>query len=97
MMDSRSSDTTPTCAYAYTLKKFYTATLRTKGMVLEELSDCERFWRDLYPFLLGHGYELRPRFRPGWVPSWAKGDADPLDCEDYISNMVCSHSESLTK
>ncbi|KAF8901028.1 hypothetical protein CPB84DRAFT_1778282 [Gymnopilus junonius] len=34
------------------------------------LLPLEIFWRDLHPWLQSVGYELRPRFRPGWVPSW---------------------------
>ncbi|KAJ7186575.1 hypothetical protein C8R46DRAFT_852002, partial [Mycena filopes] len=30
----------------------------------------EWFWVDNQPFLLAHGYQLRPRYQPGWVPSW---------------------------
>ncbi|KAJ7166496.1 hypothetical protein C8R43DRAFT_196604 [Mycena crocata] len=30
----------------------------------------EKPWRDLYMFLLRRGYRLRPRYDPGWVPSW---------------------------
>ncbi|KAJ3541854.1 hypothetical protein NMY22_g3730 [Coprinellus aureogranulatus] len=30
----------------------------------------EEMWVPLYPFLLGRGYQLRPRYHPEWVPSW---------------------------
>ncbi|KAJ7078432.1 kinase-like domain-containing protein [Mycena belliarum] len=30
----------------------------------------EQFWVANQPFLLAHGYQLRPRYRPDWVPSW---------------------------
>ncbi|KAJ7666678.1 kinase-like domain-containing protein [Mycena polygramma] len=34
------------------------------------LSEEEQFWLDNQPFLLSRGYQLRPRYRPDWVPSW---------------------------
>ena len=36
----------------------------------EVLDSEERYWRDRQEFLESRGYMLRPRFRPGWVPSW---------------------------
>ncbi|KAG6871495.1 hypothetical protein C0992_011122, partial [Termitomyces sp. T32_za158] len=42
----------------------------------------EVFWADLQPYLLSCGYQLRPRYRPDWVPSWK-------DCE------LPSHSRNL--
>ncbi|KAJ7652060.1 hypothetical protein DFH06DRAFT_995816 [Mycena polygramma] len=33
-------------------------------------SPHEQFWIDHQQFLFSRGYLLRPRFRPGWVPSW---------------------------
>ncbi|KAF7357872.1 Protein kinase domain-containing protein [Mycena venus] len=39
-----------------------------------ELSEVETYWRDHHDWLKASGYELRPRFRPGWEPSWK---ADP--------------------
>jgi hypothetical protein len=35
----------------------------------------EEIWVTLYPFLLSRGYKLRPRYHPGWIPSWT-GDPD---------------------
>ncbi|RDB27848.1 hypothetical protein Hypma_002137 [Hypsizygus marmoreus] len=32
--------------------------------------EVELFWVSLQPFLLSHGYRLRPRYHPHWVPSW---------------------------
>ncbi|KAK1232347.1 hypothetical protein PQX77_004511 [Marasmius sp. AFHP31] len=34
------------------------------------LSRAEVFWRDRQIWLEKHGYMLRPRLRPDWVPSW---------------------------
>ncbi|KAI0775850.1 kinase-like domain-containing protein [Trametes elegans] len=39
------------------------------------LTDAECWWRDHQVWLQERGYMLRPRYRPGWVPSWHK-DAD---------------------
>ncbi|KAL1713756.1 hypothetical protein EV715DRAFT_267062 [Schizophyllum commune] len=32
--------------------------------------DSERWWIDHQPWLESRGYMLRPRYRPGWEPSW---------------------------
>ncbi len=34
------------------------------------LSERELYWRERHDWLKGQGYELRPRFSPGWTPSW---------------------------
>ncbi|KAF7291039.1 Protein kinase domain-containing protein [Mycena chlorophos] len=36
----------------------------------EKLNPVEEYWRDHYEWLKDCGYELRPRFRPDWIPSW---------------------------
>ncbi|KAJ7664368.1 kinase-like domain-containing protein, partial [Mycena polygramma] len=41
-----------------------------KGGYRQLLSKREQFWLDSQPFLLSRGYQLRPRYRPDWVPSW---------------------------
>ncbi|KAJ7228318.1 hypothetical protein GGX14DRAFT_412691, partial [Mycena pura] len=38
--------------------------------ITRNLLTPEVFWRDHYDYILEHGYELRPRYRPDWVPSW---------------------------
>ncbi|KAJ7282659.1 hypothetical protein C8J57DRAFT_1499628 [Mycena rebaudengoi] len=49
----------------------------------ERLFTPELFWRDHFDWLKESGYLLRPRFRPGWIPSWK---VDPrknrIRCED---------------
>ncbi|KAL5530909.1 hypothetical protein ACEPAG_3785 [Sanghuangporus baumii] len=52
-----------------------------------DLTNSERWWRDRYGFLLKHGYQLRPRFRPGWVPTWVRKKKRPLLCEDGHMNL----------
>lgn len=44
----------------------------------DKLRPHEIFWRDSFSFLSNHGYQLRPRFRPGWVPSWTGTDRAPV-------------------
>ncbi|KAG8994897.1 hypothetical protein FRB94_009612 [Tulasnella sp. JGI-2019a] len=34
------------------------------------LNDIEQLWVNRYNFLKERGYLLRPRYRPGWTPSW---------------------------
>ncbi|KAJ7159948.1 kinase-like domain-containing protein [Mycena crocata] len=48
----------------------------------------EQFWVDSQPFLLARGYQLRPRYRPGWVPSWIGGHKRNQKFEDSIANCV---------
>ncbi|KAK0202030.1 kinase-like domain-containing protein [Desarmillaria ectypa] len=36
----------------------------------EQLDSSEIFWRDIQPWLQSRGYQLRRRYRPGWVPAW---------------------------
>lgn len=47
-----------------------------------DLATDEEIWRDRYSFLLNRGLELRPRYRPGWIPSWRGTNFLPEDCED---------------
>ncbi|EJF57684.1 hypothetical protein DICSQDRAFT_140238 [Dichomitus squalens LYAD-421 SS1] len=39
-------------------------------VVLDELTEPELWWRDHSEWLAERGYRLRPRYRPGWKPSW---------------------------
>ncbi|KAL5513661.1 hypothetical protein ACEPAH_4060 [Sanghuangporus vaninii] len=48
----------------------------------EQLNNHERWWMERAEFLESRGYRLRPRFRPGWVPSWQNSGQDPFDFED---------------
>ncbi|KZT71765.1 hypothetical protein DAEQUDRAFT_706500 [Daedalea quercina L-15889] len=47
-----------------------------------QLSEGELYWRDRQPWLQGHGYMLRPRYKPDWKPSWEGTNASPMMCED---------------
>ncbi|KAK0452113.1 kinase-like domain-containing protein [Desarmillaria tabescens] len=42
-----------------------------------ERKECEMFWVNNQPFLASQGYMLRPRYHPGWIPSW-KSDPKPM-------------------
>jgi len=48
------------------------------------LSIIEEEWRDRQVFLESKGYLLRPRLRPGWIPSWTGTGRTPQDFEDAI-------------
>ncbi|KAJ7785303.1 kinase-like domain-containing protein [Mycena maculata] len=45
----------------------------------------EEFWVDSQPFLLTQGYQLRPRYRPDWVPSWTVKKNFYHEYEDRLS------------
>lgn len=55
---------------------------------LYDLLAHEIWWRDRSELLEEHGYRLRPRLRPGWVPSWQGTDLNPTWCEDSIVGGV---------
>jgi hypothetical protein len=54
------------------------------------LENYERYWADLQPFLLQYDYQLRPRYRPEWKPSWFQpgNRARWFNCEDSIRMPV---------
>lgn len=45
---------------------------------MAELSTDEVYWLNHQPWLLSLGYQLRPRFRPGWIPSWVTRPAKDI-------------------
>ncbi|KAK0439926.1 hypothetical protein EV421DRAFT_1964290 [Armillaria borealis] len=53
----------------------------------ETLLHGETFWHKHVTWLKECGYELRPRFQPGWVPSWTVMKKEPYECEDSSSGM----------
>ncbi|QRV89239.1 kinase domain protein [Ceratobasidium sp. AG-Ba] len=61
-------------------QSFDTAELATHAP--EKRLEVEERWVSFQPYLQSKGYQLRPRYRPGWVPSWIKTGANPLECED---------------
>lgn len=49
-----------------------------------ELQPAEVFWSRKQPFLASRGYTLRPRYHPGWRPSWhGIPGVDPRAHEDF--------------
>jgi hypothetical protein len=46
------------------------------------LSPSEVWWCQQYQWLNAQGYLLRPRYAPGWIPSWDGSRRDPFTCED---------------
>ena len=42
----------------------------------------EVWWRDHYDDIRLCGYQLRPRYQPGWVPSWKESNKDFFSVED---------------
>ena len=55
-----------------------------------DLSPAEIDWRNRQPALARHGYMLRPRYHPGWKPSWEEGNRDAwMHYEDGIAAPVC--------
>jgi len=65
-----------------TLREDYEPNAEEIALVIATLSNDEEKWRDRHGMLKLEGYELRPRLRPGWKPSWLESGADPLECED---------------
>lgn len=60
---------------------------------LSGVSPEERWWVEHRPWLESSGYLLRPRFQPGWEPSWHDPKVELLDAEDQYPALV---SDSLT-
>ena len=52
------------------------------------LDKQESKWRDNYHYLLERGFILRPRYSPGWIPSWVGKPCEPWECEDAIEAFV---------
>lgn len=57
------------------------------------LSD-EVWWRDHQVWLAERGYMLRPRYRPGWVPSWKDTGKRWQQFEDGLQLGVGSYTFS---
>ncbi|KAF8594507.1 hypothetical protein BDV93DRAFT_549204 [Ceratobasidium sp. AG-I] len=48
----------------------------------DERTPAENRWVSYQPYLLSKGYELRPRYRQDWVPSWNAIGQSSYGCED---------------
>ena len=47
-----------------------------------DLNVLETWWVERQEALEAAGYMLRPRYRPGWIPSWRGTNKYHLDFED---------------
>ncbi|GBE79228.1 hypothetical protein SCP_0204250 [Sparassis crispa] len=61
------------------------------------LRPWEARWRDRQQFLEAHGYMLRPRYHPGWTPSWGGTGKHPLFYEDAITLPPREHLIDATR
>jgi hypothetical protein len=61
----------------------------------DALSSHEKWWMERYDFLESRGYRLRPRYRPGWEPSWRTNGMRLHKCEDRIRILVSKHSHDV--
>ena len=65
----------------------------------------EAWWVERQELLEQAGYMLRPRFRPGWKPSWAGTrkyhgrfeDGKHLRVSDTLCSSICAHEMSATR
>ncbi|KAH9162951.1 kinase-like domain-containing protein [Lactarius sanguifluus] len=53
-----------------------------------EIGGPETWWATRYEALERAGYMLRPRYRPGWKPSWVTTGKDYFDFEDGQSQVL---------
>jgi hypothetical protein len=54
-----------------------------------DLDERETWWAERQEALEAAGYMLRPRYRPGWIPSWRGTNKFYLDVEDGQSIRAC--------
>ena len=52
------------------------------GAELGDIDPVEAWWVERQEALERAGYMLRPRYRPGWKPSWAGTNKEYSRCED---------------
>ncbi|KAJ6516594.1 hypothetical protein C8R47DRAFT_1172841 [Mycena vitilis] len=81
--------------------------MRKRHLPTDTDSSSSRFtyWRDHHDWLKESGYLLRPRYRPGWIPSWQNDPHKvPSLCEDAWSpshraclDAVCDGSRVMLK
>lgn len=53
------------------------------------LLEPEIWWSQHYEWFKEHGYLLRPRYAPGWTPSWKGTKKSRFMCEDGAVSEVC--------
>lgn len=54
----------------------------------EKISGPETWWANRQEALEHAGYMLRPRYRPGWRPSWVTTGKDYFNTEDGQTHSV---------
>ena len=52
------------------------------SLEMGDISRSEAWWRDRYYSIRDSGYKLRPRYHPGWEPSWIRSGKDSRETED---------------
>ena len=86
-MSSSSGRSLP--GYAYSCSDETTESIQKDTLEgLYDLFEHERWWRDQSDVLFARGYKLRPRYQPGWTPSWLGANIIPEYCEDNFSQIV---------
>ncbi|KAF8518172.1 kinase-like domain-containing protein [Gautieria morchelliformis] len=59
------------------------------------LRDDEVKWVKLQPYLLSRGYQLRPRYQPGWVGPWKANNNEPFLYEDSHSTRYMNVIDAM--
>ncbi|KAG6901675.1 hypothetical protein C0995_009230 [Termitomyces sp. Mi166 len=62
------------------------------NIFLGRLTDREMFWVRLEPFLSSHGYRLRPRYRPDWIPSWRNCDMRKRNLSEFEDAQIMTRT-----
>jgi hypothetical protein len=66
-----------------------------------ELEPHEQTWMERYHILLAQGFQLRPRLRPDWQPSWMgpSGDGNAILSEDgeMLRVSPCARPVHITR
>ena len=60
----------------------YSGQVAQESREIGTLFPSEVWWRDHYDDIKRCGYKLRPRYHPGWVPSWKELNKDISSVED---------------
>jgi hypothetical protein len=58
------------------------------GGEIGRIDPIEAWWVERQEALERAGYMLRPRYRPGWKPSWAGTNKEHFLCEDGLLQGV---------
>ena len=63
-----------------------------RDILLGAIDELEVWWVERQEALERAGYMLRPRYRPGWVPSWSLTNKLYFRCEDGQKQGVRAHT-----